>query len=355
MMRLALYLKFRLLQKYSKIRLKDIWYARRIRRVMSLSPETKAAIGIRRTVRLVGNFPGLWQRSIEQTPLGQCRFGDTLFVAEGRADHYFVLNSMGRRAANDYRGTLYGAAPDAVSGLHMEPADYVERLGYQTDAEHSLIGRVYTNSKSLIARGGRYEPSPPYVHFHSGKSWDFLAAATPPRKREGLCVITSDLATLEGHVSRMRFMGKLDSSSLPVSIWGRGRALGALRNYKGYLLNKWSAHSKFKYSVVIENSKSDLYWSEKFADAILGFSLPLYHGANDIGNYFPEESFIRIDIGDPDCLTHIAAILQEDPYKKRLPAILEARRRILMQYNLYAFIDRELSSSPVIPCDRPRL
>ena len=344
------YAKFRLLQKYSKMRLEDTWYSEKIRAVMALSPEAKAAIGIKRTVRLVGNFPGLWQRTIEQTPLGSCRWGETLFVADGPADHYVVLNSMGTLTESEYRQKLHGAPPESVWGLHMEPAEYIDRLGYHADVEHSLIGRFYTNSQSLIARGGRYRPSPPYVHLHSGKSWDFLSRATPPAKREGLCVISSDLATLEGHVSRMKFLSKLDQSKLRVSIWGRGKSLGALRNHKGYLLNKWDAHSKFKYSVVIENSKSDLYWSEKFADAILGFSLPLYHGATDIGDYFPEDSFIRIDITDPDSLDKIEAILRDNPYSRRLPAIIEARRRILMKYNLYAFLDGELAAEQSPSC-----
>jgi hypothetical protein len=142
----------------------------------------------------------------------------------------------------------------------------------------------------------------------------------------------------------MKFLRKLDQSTLNVAIWGRGASLNSLENYKGYLLNKWDAHSKFKYSIVIENSKSDLYWTEKFVDSILGFSLPLYHGATDIGNYFPEDSFIRIDITDPYCLDQIEAVWRNDPYTRCLPAIIKARRLILMKYNLYAFIDGELAA-----------
>jgi hypothetical protein len=310
---------------------------------MALSQAEKASMGVRRTVRLLSNFPGLWQRTIEQTPSGQCRWGDTLFVADGIADHYVVLNSMGAMPVEQYRERLHDAFPEVVWGLHMEPGEYIEKLGYATPAEHTLASRFYTNSEMLIRKGRPYVASPPYVHFHTGKSWDFLKNAVPPRKTADLCVISSDLATLKGHVDRIRFLREIDDSDIEIDIWGRGKSLQALKKYKGFLLNKWDAHSRFKYSIVIENSKSKIYWTEKFADAILSFSLPLYHGATDIGEYFPEGSFIRIDITDPNCLQKIRDILREDPYESRLPAILEARELILQKQNLYAFLDHELS------------
>jgi hypothetical protein len=238
-------------------------------------------------------------------------------------------------------------APAQVWGLHMEPDEYVRRLGYDRQEEHSLVSRFYTNCESLIQAGGVYRPSPPYVHFHTGRTWDYLMTAGQPRKTRSLGMITSDLATLAGHVSRMQFLAKLDEADLDCAIWGRGQRLQALRKYRGFVLNKWNVHAACRYSIVVENSVAPWYWSEKFADAILGYSLPLYHGCPSIGRFFPEDSFIRVDIDDPDCVRQIADIVGSGEYERRLSAIREARRLILERENLYAFLDRELENAQV--------
>jgi hypothetical protein len=57
----------------------------------------------------------------------------------------------------------------------------------------------------------------------------------------------------------------------------------------------------------------------------------------------PHESFISIDIRKPDeAIETIQRVLRDDPYEQRLAAIAEARRRMLHEHHLYAFIDREL-------------
>ncbi len=101
------------------------------------------------------------------------------------------------------------------------------------------------------------------------------------------------------------------------------------------------AHSQCKYSIVLENTVSDWYWSEKVADALLSFSLPLYHGCPRIGSFLPPESVIPIDIHNPGCIEEIADVIRSGAFEKRFSAIAEARRLILHEQNLYAFIDRE--------------
>ena len=41
------------------------------------------------------------------------------------------------------------------------------------------------------------------------------------------------------------------------------------------------------------------YWTEKLADAYLGYALPVVSGPNNLAEWFPEESFVPIDIDDP--------------------------------------------------------
>lgn len=331
----------RALLRFWRLRFKDVWYRRTINRVLSISAEEKSSIGIRRTVRLLGNFPGLWQRTIEQTPGGSCRWGSTLFVADGEADHYVILNSLTPEQTQRFSDNL--PVPERVWGLHMEPEDYVLKLGYDSAVCNRFVSRFYTNSESLLAQGGIYHPSPPYVHFHVGKSWDFLRAAPASRKTVTLGIITSSLHDLAGQRARLQFLEALDASGLDYALWGRGEGLQKFRHYRGFTLSKWDAHVQCRYSIVIENSTSPLYWSEKPVDALLAHSLPLYHGSPQLGRYLPQDSFIPIDIFQPDAIDRIRQVIGQDPYEGRLPAILAARNILLEKANLYAFLDRELN------------
>jgi len=99
--------------------------------------------------------------------------------------------------------------------------------------------------------------------------------------------------------------------------------------------NKAEAMDNFRYHIAIENHIEDHHWTEKIADCYLSFSLPFYYGPKNISDYFPEDSYIEIDIFDVHKSAEIIKIaLAEKSYTDRLPAILEARTRVLERYNL---------------------
>jgi len=340
----SLKLRNRVLGKVQQLKHSDFWHRAKIREVLTLTSAQKSARGIRRTVRLLSNFPGLWQRTIEQTSGGNCQWGGTLFVADGEADHYVILNSIRRPADSRYLPRIALPDPARVWGLHMEPEAYVHLLGYDTPEEHALTSRFYTNAESLIARGGIYRASPPYVHFHAGKSWDFLSAAPPPHKTIELGIISSGLNTIEGHKARLDFLEELDASDIDCAIWGRGDNLLKFRKYRGFAPSKWEVHAACRYSIVIENSVAPLYWSEKPVDALLAWSLPLYHGCPELGRFLPPQSFMVLDIAAPDRMEAIGAVLKAAPYQARLAAITQARQTLLNKENVYAFLNRELDA-----------
>lgn len=341
---MRLNLRNRILAKIQQLKYSDAWNSAKIGKILALTPVQKKTRGIRRTVRLLGNFPGLWQRTIEQTPGGNCQFGSTLFVAAGEADHYVILNSIRHPAGSPHLPDIRLPEPARVWGLHMEPQDYVHLLHYDDPAEAAQVSRFYTNCASLLARGGVYRPAPPYVHFHVGKSWDFLSAAQPSENKFQLGVISSGLNTIEGHRARLAFLEELDASDIDCAIWGRGDNLRGLRKYRGFAPSKWDVHAQCRYSLVIENSVAPLYWSEKPVDALLAWSMPLYHGSPALGDFLPRESFVPFDITAEGRMAALRAILASDPYSSALTAIAEARRILLQEQNLYAFLDRELDS-----------
>ncbi len=99
--------------------------------------------------------------------------------------------------------------------------------------------------------------------------------------------------------------------------------------------NKAEAMDDFRYHIAIENHIEADHWTEKISDCFLAFCLPFYYGPSNITDVFPEDSIIPIDIFDIDTAENtIRDAVKSDQYTKRLPAIIEARNRVLENHNL---------------------
>lgn len=105
--------------------------------------------------------------------------------------------------------------------------------------------------------------------------------------------------------------------------------------------DKKEALSPFRYHLAVENHIGLHHITEKLTDAFLGRCLPFYAGAPNAADYFPPDSFIPIDIRDPaKAAAIISRAIEEDAWRKRLPSIEEARRRVLEEHQLFAVICR---------------
>jgi len=63
--------------------------------------------------------------------------------------------------------------------------------------------------------------------------------------------------------------------------------------------------------------------------------VPIYFGATNLANYFPEESFVWLPLDNFDEAAQVLREeLSEDRWEHRLPAVVEARRRLLEEYSL---------------------
>ena len=100
----------------------------------------------------------------------------------------------------------------------------------------------------------------------------------------------------------------------------------------------------YRYHVAIENFIGEHHWTEKLADAFIGEALPFYAGCPTAAAYFPAESFIPIDMRDLEgSVATIQKSIAENAYEARLPAIREARRRVLYEYNIFAVLASEIA------------
>ncbi len=104
---------------------------------------------------------------------------------------------------------------------------------------------------------------------------------------------------------------------------------------------KYKALIPYRYHLAAENYVGDYHWTDKISDPILFECLTFYAGDPKLAEVFPEESFIPIPLGDKEAtLAIIRESIANNEYEKRLPALREARRLLVQEYNLFAQVSK---------------
>jgi hypothetical protein len=181
-----------------------------------------------------------------------------------------------------------------------------------------------------------------------GKTLDEILSVKEPSKMKKISTVCSNKR--QGHtVHRQRydFTAIMEERIPELERFGRG--------FK-WIETKAEAIDDYEFHVAIENQYAPHVWTEKLADTYLGFAVPIYYGCPNIAEYFPEDSYILIDIYDVEgSIEKIKQIISTPgEYERRLPAVKEARRRVIEEYNLLAMIDKivtEHQNDPKSPVD----
>ena len=160
----------------------------------------------------------------------------------------------------------------------------------------------------------------------------------PERKTKTLSMVYSAKSMRHTlHHRRATLMRGLMKRLPNIDVFGRGTPHA--------LDDKADCLRDYRYHVALENFIGEHHWTEKLADAFIGETLPFYAGCPNAAAYFPEQSFIPINLRDVDAAVHtIQQAIANNEYEKRLPAIREARRRVLYEYNLFAVLVREIEA-----------
>lgn len=163
--------------------------------------------------------------------------------------------------------------------------------------------------------------------------YDSLSANAFPPKEKLLSVITSDKAFTQGHINRLRFVERLrEHYGDKVDIYGHGfRPVN----------DKWEALAPYKYHIVIENSSEPYYWTEKLSDCLLAGAFPLYYGCPNLSDYIPRSAYEPIDVLRPDdAFAVIDRAINDNLWEQRKDALMEAKRLMLDEYNMFEQIAR---------------
>ena len=190
--------------------------------------------------------------------------------------------------------------------------------------------RVFTH---LSIDSPKVVTAPPILDWWVDKTYDELEEAACPEKPLTISAIASTKDWIAGHRLRGEFVERATTEFPEMDVFGRGRA----REVE----DKWEGLAPYRYSLAIENTSKEDYWTEKISDCFLSYTVPFYWGATNISDYFPEGSYIWLPIDKPDeAIEIIRETLAKDDWDKRLPALIEARTRVLKRYSLHAQVTR---------------
>ena len=250
------------------------------------------------------------------------KWGDIEFIhgEDGGCDFAIILDRVGK-----IQRTVF-CSPENVWVIMQEPFLF-HGHDYMID-DHNQYARVYTHH--IFNDDPKYVRHFPILPWFIDKTYDELKAEPVPEKTRSISWITSNKADYPGHKERVEFIEEIKNSDIDVDLFGRGICpIG----------NKWDGLAPYKYSLVVENSSSTDYWTEKLSDCFLGYSLPIYYGCTNIDEYFPKDSYIRIDIREPDkAIEIIKATIKNGEWEKRLDAIKESRQLVLEEYNMLPYL-----------------
>lgn len=280
-----------------------------------------------RKILLIGNY------KLDKTEMDNLRNCDTcgdlvefVFEATGRVDLVCVLNTV--------RMPMVVRAPmNKFVKLVQEPNVKASIFHKFVTSHPRVFSKVWGHHGSFSrgTRSIRFEETAPllFPQVHASKG-------TQP-KTQLLSIISSTLSSLPGHKLRNEFIEKVQRfhPELKRHTFGRGRV---------EVSKKDNALDAYMYSLAIENSQIPSFITEKLLDCILREAVPVYFGAVNVHAFFPEDSVVQIKSLDELAAKNLLLGLSRDDYNRRLPALLEAKRKYLNEMRICCMLTRELQA-----------
>lgn len=181
----------------------------------------------------------------------------------------------------------------------LESPDITPQAYKWIESNNKRFDYVLTHQKNLLDRGENFIFSP------TGGCWIKPEDQKIYDKSKLISIIVSAKQMTRGQKLRHLIIGKYKNK---IDIFGRGY------NPVDYKLD---ALKDYMFSVTIENTNKDYYFSEKLIDCFMTGTIPIYFGPPSIGKFFNEKGVILFE-DDFDL-----ELLNSDIYESMLPYIRE--------------------------------
>jgi hypothetical protein len=218
---------------------------------------------------------------------------------------------------------------DNIIHLCLEPPNEISKYRqYANKNVKWIFNQLDIKRNNILSHGA--------LPWHIDKDFDFLSQlkVRDLHKENNIVWITSNQKSSKGHFKRMQFLDHIKELEF-VKLYGRGIKP---------IDDKWDVLSTAKYAIAYENFQSDYYWTEKIADCLLSYTMPLYFGCNKIESFFPKGSYIQIDPNDKHADLFLKEIVNSTKWEENLEAISKARDLILNEYQLFPFLSNKIKS-----------
>lgn len=267
------------------------------------------------------------------SPGGAMRWGRCLFDLNpppgGRADFAVVL-------ANARPYDRFVCAPQNTLFIAGEPLEKkLYAPGFYRQFGHVLDTHPMSRHPGLILGA-------PGLNWHVGLDmrsrtyrfgYDYLKALTRPPKENRIAVVCSSANFTPGQRHRLALLDYL-KQRLGDRLVHFGRGFQPIDD-------KMDAILPYRYQLVLENTCAENYWTEKLADAYLGWAYPVYLGCPNLDAFFSPDAYCAIDGGDFAVAgDRIERLLERPESETEIAAVAESRHRVLDIYNPLAWAAR---------------
>ena len=182
--------------------------------------------------------------------------------------------------------------PKNVIGFAQEPHDTPFLKIHQNNfIDYTLknIGKYFIGSVDKF-------PTPTFIGHHG-----FLFYETPkplpfrPQKPKIMSIMVSHKTYTPGHQYRHIIARHILKYNLPIDIWGNGadsykREFPNNKNIKGSFKSMEEMCKDYLFTIAIENTSHDHYFTEKIVNPFINNTVPLYWGCKRVEEYFPKHT-----------------------------------------------------------------
>jgi hypothetical protein len=203
-----------------------------------------------------------------------------------------------------------------VGFAHEPPDNCFLRLYYNNFIEYAVknIGKYFIGSVGSL-------PTPPFLGYQG-----FLFHETPTpamltnktNKTKLMSIMVSHKSYTPGHKYRHALVNYILKYRLPIDIWGNGTKIYKQRfpesnNIYGDFKSMAEMCENYTFTIAIENTSHDHYFTEKIVNPLIYNTIPLYWGCKNIEEYLPNFSIKLTGNINMDIIT-IGRVLKNPQY-----------------------------------------
>jgi len=275
--------------------------------------------------------PNVSMRTVRNWPIPE-----TFEISETDYEFLIVLGGLDNKNKKYYRN------PEKTIGFLMEPN---WSGNWQRDLD-KYCKYVVAQEKEMFS-GKNIIEHPLFMYTQSTDHHEFYINEEH-KKTKRMSIVISNYGPKPLYEERVSLFRALLDTDLDIDFYGRNWNVNDPR-YKGAPYNKSDALLQYEYSIAIENCRQKNYVTEKFFDLTVCNTVPLYHGAPNISEIYPEKSFIQLDFTGPieKTVEQVKEIYNNDDYNKRLSYILEAKKLYYTKYNIFNFLEKMLNEGRI--------